>query len=166
MPLMDQDSKRETTLKLKDIKEENQIKQNKVAKLEEKLNSLDNLQKIQTGNTQGMTKEQINKSTRDAAIDLNMRTDLHQELITNIGKNLYDARDNLNTVSVEVNKQDEQIDRIHENVGETQNVVGRTDKRITGMNRRVFCHKFLLNLLALILFSAIITVLIIKLTRK
>lgn len=116
---MDFDTKREVTLKLKEVKEENNIKQSKLAKLEEKINAQDNLQKIQKGNTQGMNREQINTATRDAAIDLNLKTDLQQDLITNIGRNLYDARGNLVAVSMEVNSQGEQIDRIHGNVGET-----------------------------------------------
>lgn len=163
--MMNPDSKRENTYKLKSAKDDLIIKTAKVQKLEEKLSGMDNLRKIQQGNTLGMSQEEITKSTRDAAIDLNLKTDLHQDLINEIGKNLYSARDNLNTITVEVNKQDEQIDRIHGNVGDTQKVLGRTDKRISSMNRRVYCHKLLLNLLSFVLFISILVLLIIKLLK-
>ena len=95
-----------------------------------------------------------------------MKTDLHQDLIHDIGKNLYEANDNLGVITVEVKNQGDQIDRIHNNVGLTQNTIGRTDKRISSMNRRIYCHKLLLNILIVVLFLATLTVLIVKLTRK
>lgn len=164
--MMDLNQKRENQLKLKTYKENIDLKQRSILKLEENIGKWDNLNKIQTGNTGGMTNNQLKKGAYDAAVDLNMKTDLHQDLIHDIGKNLYEANDNLGVITVEVKNQGDQIDRIHNNVGLTQKTIGRTDKRISSMNRRIYCHKLLLNMLIVVLFLATLTVLIVKLTRK
>ena len=163
--MMDPDSKREVQSKLRTCKDELERRKKEITKFEDRLTSEANLKKIQSGNTQGMSREQISQSTRDAAVDLNKKTDMQQDLINQIGTNLYTARDNMQVVTVEIDKQGEQIDRIHKNVGDTEKIVGRTDKRITGMNRRTYCHKVLLYLLMFVLFVAIIVMLIVKLIK-
>ena len=163
--MMDQGTKRDTLNKIKTIKDDQQIKNRKCNQLSEKTEQSRNLKKIQSGNIDGMSKEQISKSTKDAVLDLNMKTDMQQELLNDIGKNLSEANNNLNIVGTEVDRQGNQIDRIQDNVGETQKVVGRTDKRITGMNRRVYCHKLLLNFLAILLAIAIIITFFVKLVN-
>ena len=163
--MMDPNTKRETLNKLKTIKEDQELKNRKHKQLIDKTEQSRNLKKIQSGNLDGMSREQISTSTKDAVLDLNMKTDMQQELLNNIGKNLSEANNNLNIVATEVDKQGNQIDRIQDNVGETQKVVGRTDKRITGMNRRVYCHKLLLNVLAVLLAVAVLITFLVKIVN-
>jgi len=124
------------------------------------------MNKIKDGDTQNLTSKQVYEATKGAAIDLNMKSDMNQELIDNIGKNLYTANDNLKVVSVEVKRQDGQIDKITKDVADTGVIIGKTDKRISGMNRRTCMHKCLLHTLIILLILAIVVILIVKLTKK
>ena len=146
-------------------KEEISIKKRNIEKMKVNMESNENLKRIKSGETQGLNKEQITEATKVAAIDLNMRTDMNQELIGEIGKNLYTANDNLKFVSVEVNKQGTQIDKISGDVADTGKIVGRTGKRIDSMNRRTCCHKFLLHVLIVLLAVSCFVVAIVKLTK-
>ena len=166
MASLDNSAKCEFNSDLKIKKEESSIKQRNVDKMKLNMESNENLNKIKTGDTQGLSRQQINEATKGAAIDLNMRTDMNQELIGEIGKNLYTANDNLKLVSVEVNKQGTQIDKISGDVADTGKIVGRTGKRIDSMNRRTCCHKCLLHVLIVLLAVSCVVVLIVKLTRK
>ena len=166
MATLDNSAKYEFNSDLKIKKEECSIKQRNVDKMKQNMESNENLNKLKAGDSQGLTKQQINEATKGAAIDLNMRTDMNQELIGEIGKNLYTANDNLKFVSVEVNKQGTQIDKISGDVADTGKIVGRTGKRIDSMNRRTCCHKCLLHVLIVLLAVSCVVVLIVKLTRK
>lgn len=122
--------------------------------------------KLKDGSYKGMTQNQVQDATRYGAIEVNKKADMNQDLINEIGKNLYQANDNLKTVSVEVKKQDVQIDKISKDVGDTNKIIKRTDKRITGMSRRSCCIKFLLWLLIILLVIANLITLIVKLTKS
>lgn len=160
------EEKREYNMSFKPAKDNTNTRQRKIDNLKEKLDNMENMGRIKAGDTSGMTREQASKATKGAAIDLIVKGDQHEELIGQIGRNLYDANDNLNNVAIEVDKQGKQIDKIGDDVADTQKIVGRTDKRITGMNRRVWCHKFLLNVMIVILFMAIVAILVVKLVNK
>lgn len=147
---------------MKTIKDDCAIKQKSFNKLEEKFKDRENLNKLKSGKTDGLSHGDIYKSTRDGVIDLNMKTDLQQDLLDNIGNNLYSAQANLENATLEVKRQGGQIDKISGDVAETGQTVKRTDKTITSMTRRAYCHKLMLNMLSVLLFIAIIIVLITK----
>jgi capsule polysaccharide export protein KpsE/RkpR len=106
-----------------------------------------------------------NKDTREAVLDLHKQTDMHQDLLSDIGKDLTTANTNLQTIAGELDGQGQQIKRIHGNVQDTNVTVKRTDKLTNKMQTRAYCMKFLLHILAILLFIANITVLILKLVK-
>ena len=62
MNVLDPDLKREYTMKIKNIRDEINLKSVKINKLEEKLNSTSNLNKFKNGETNDMSDEQIKKA--------------------------------------------------------------------------------------------------------
>ena len=162
---MDAFTKKEYALAFKTAKDNNNIKQNKLDKLSLKIENLDNYESLKTGNN-NLTSKQANNALKSAAININLKGEKEEELIGAIGKNLYEANDNLNIIAVDVDRQGIQIDKISDDVADTNKIVNRTDKRISGMNRRVWCHKFLLNIMIVVLFVANIIILVIKLVNK
>lgn len=166
MQNLDAFTKKEYNIRFKAVKDDFNIREKNVNRLEERINNNETMNKLKSGETTGVTKAQAYNAQRDAVLDLNLKGELHDELIGQIGKNLYEANDNLNVITQEVDKQGRQIDKISDDVHDTRKVLVRTDKRITSMNRRVWCHKFLLNLMIIFLIIAIGVVTIVKLTNK
>lgn len=105
------------------------------------------------------------KTTRDAVIDLHQKADYNQDLIHEIGKDLVCANNNLNNIVVEVKGQGEQLNRVHGNIQDTGVSIKRTDKLTNRMQTRAYCVKFLLHVLAFLMFVSIVVVLILKLTK-
>ena len=105
---------------------------------------------------------EMNKTTRNAVLDLHKKTDYQGDLVNDIGKDLIEANKNLNNVQTELKKQGEQIVNVHGHVLQTGLSVKRADKNINAMSRRNTCHKIMLHILAVILLASIVIVLIIK----
>jgi hypothetical protein len=118
------------------------------------------------GSKTNLTAGEINKTNREAILDLHKNTDYQQELLHGIKSDMVDTRTNLKGIVVEVKQQGETLNRVKNNLQETNTVIKRTDKNITQMQKREFCHKLLLHILALLLFVSIIVAIIYKLTRK
>lgn len=118
------------------------------------------------GSKTNLTAGEIKKTNREAILDLHKNTDYQQELLHGIKSDMVDTRTNLKGMVVEVKQQGETLNRVKVNLQETNTVIKRTDKNITQMQRREFCHKLLLHILALLLFVSIIVAVIYKLTRK
>ena len=131
------------------------------------MNHNKNLNDLMTnGSKTNLTGAEINKTSRDAILDLHKHTDYQQELLHGIKGDLVDTRTNLKGMVVEVKTQGETLNRVQNNLQETNTVIKRTDKNITQMQRREFCHKLLLHILAFLLFLSIIVAIVYKLTRK
>jgi len=118
------------------------------------------------GSKTNLTSGEINKTNREAILDLHKSTDYQQELLHGIKSDMVDTRTNLKGIVVEVKQQGETLNRVQNNLQETNTVIKRTDKNITQMQKREFCHKLLLHILAFLLFISIIAAVIFKLTRK
>jgi hypothetical protein len=71
----------------------------------------------------------------------------------------------LETITVDVKQQGDQIGRVQKDLKDTGVSVKRTDKKVTIMNRRNFWHKCLLHFLAVLLFVAIVAVVVWKATK-
>lgn len=162
---MDSYSKKEFLFTFKSAKDNNHIKQNKIDKLYKKIEDIDNYEALKSGNN-NLTSKQANNALKTAAININLKGEQEKDLIYSIGNNLYVANDNLNVIAVDVDKQGLQIDKISDDVGDTNKIINRTDKRISSMNRRIWCHKFLLNIMIVVLFIANIVILVLKLANK
>jgi hypothetical protein len=98
-------------------------------------------------------------------MDIHKNVDYNQNLLNEIGKDLITAHSNLNTVVVDVKGQSDQIHRIQDGVKEVDSSNKRTNKNINAMIRRVFCEKFLLHVLAFLLFLSIIAAIIYKVCK-
>jgi len=134
--------------------------------MEEKLNQNRNMANLMSGDKSDLTKREINATTRDAILDLHKETDFQQELLGGIKNDLLDTRTNMKGMVVEVKKQGETLNRVENNLQETNTVIKRTDKNITRMQRREFIHKLLMYILNILLFIAIIITIIYKITKK
>lgn len=112
-----------------------------------------------------MNRNDVNKGTRDAIIDIYAKTDEQGDIIKLIGDDIKVANNNMQTVLVDVKQQGDQIVKITGNVQDAGTSVKRTDKKITQMQRRNFLHKCLLHVLAIVLFIAIIVVFLVKIIK-
>lgn len=121
---------------------------------------------VNNGSNANLTATEINKTNREAILDLHKNTDYQQELLYGIKNDMVDTRTNLKGMVVEVKQQGETLNRVQGNLQETNTVIKRTDKNITQMQKREFCHKLLLHALAFLLLISIIVAIIYKLTRK
>jgi hypothetical protein len=149
------------------LKSDYDLRNTAINRIEEKLNHNKNLNDLMTnGSKSNLTTSEINKTNREAILDLHKNTDYQQELLHGIKSDMIDTRTNLKGMVVEVKQQGETLNRVQNNLQETNTVIKRTDKNITQMQRREFCHKLLLHILAVLLFISIIIAIIYKLTRK
>jgi hypothetical protein len=137
-----------------------------INRMEEKLIQNKNMNNLISGDKGNLSKREINVTTRDAILDLHKQTDFQQDLLGEIKNDLLDTRANMKGMVVEVKKQGETLDRVQNNLLETNTVIKRTDKNITLMQRREIIHKFLMYILNILLFISIIIAIIYKLTKK
>jgi len=140
-------------------------KKSNVSKIEEKYLSQQNMKKLTANGGASVSKNDGRKAERDMVLDVNQKTDYQQDLLNDITKDIYTSHDNLQNITKEVKGQTETIHNIKKNVAETGVSVKRADKNINVMSRRNTCHKFVLHLLAVILFLGIVACLIFKLVK-
>ena len=142
------------------------MRNNNINRMEEKLIQNKNMNNLMSGEKNNLSKREINLTTRDAILELHNETDFQQELLGEIKNDILDTMTNMKGMVVEVKKQGETLDRVQNNLLETNTVIKRTDKNITGMQRRELIHKLLMYTLNILLFISIIIAIIYKLTRK
>jgi len=149
------------------LKSDFDLRNTAINRIEEKLRHNKNLNDLMVNGTNtSLSKNQINQTSREAILDLHKQTDYQQELLHGIKNDMVDTRTNLKGMVVEVKQQGETLNRVQNNLLDTNNVIKRTDKTMTQMQRREFCHKLLLHILAILLFISIIVAIIYKLNRK
>jgi methyl-accepting chemotaxis protein len=118
------------------------------------------------GSGQGIvSRSELDNSERDAVLDFDKNVNYQKDLLIEIGKDINNASSNLKTIVTEVKSQGDTINRIVVNTKDAEISVKRTDKNINLMQRRMYCQKFLLHLLAFLLFIANIIVLIYKIIK-
>lgn len=146
--------------KVRGFNNEYTIKKKKIDKLEEKVTYMINNQKFKSGELKG---QDLRNAERGAIKELHKETDEQGEIITEIGKDLAGANNDLREAAVEVKKQGDQIVHIHEGVHQADSAVKRTDQNINQMTKRAFCMKFLMIILVVVLFLLDVAFLIWKL---
>ena len=134
-------------------------------KIEEKFIGQQNTNKLFYGTGNNLSKTEVKKLERDALVDMDRKIDYQGDLMNEIGKDLYSAHGNLTGIVKEVKSQGETIVRIKDNVQDAGTSVKRADKNISLMQRRSFCQKLLLHIVAVTLFLANATILIYKLSK-
>jgi predicted phage tail protein len=120
---------------------------------------------LTNGSNANISRKEVKKIEREAVLDLNKKTDLQEDLLKNIAKDIITSNDNLTGIVVEVKNQGGQIQRIQSTVADTGTSVKRADKNITIMQRRNYCVKMLLHILAVTLLLANIALVIYKISR-
>lgn len=138
-----------------------------VNKIEEKLTHNKNLKDlIINDSNSNLTKEQVRQSSREAILELHNKADYHQELLKDIKNDVVDTRTNLKGMTFQVKQDSETLNRVQNNLLDSNKIVKRTDKNISQMQRREIFHKILLYALAILLFFLIIVSIVYKINRK
>lgn len=83
-----------------------------------------------------------------------------------IKSDVVDTRTNLKVMAFQVNQDTETLKRVQNNLMDANRVVKRTDMNMTQMQRREFCHKLLMHVLAFLLFFLIVVSIVYKVNRK
>lgn len=113
-----------------------------------------------------LTNAEIKQTSRDAILTLHQQTDYQKMLLEDIKTDIYYTNTSLKGISSEVIGQGETLNRVRLNIGITDTVIRKTDIKITQIQRKEFCHKLLLHILALLIFISIILSLIFKLRKE
>lgn len=159
-----QEKQREHISKVKILKSEYETKRTAIFKLEEKYISKSNLNKLSSG-AGGVSKSDAKKAERDAVSEFDKNVNYQQELLTGIDKDMNDAYRNMTNIVGEVKAQGETITIVQVGIKDTEVSVKRADKNINTMQRRSYCQKFLLHLLAVVLFLGILSAVFYKLFK-
>lgn len=141
------------------MQSEYDIKKVRFSKIQDAYNKDQKMSQLKSGQLRGSERSQ---AERDFAVDLHKETDQQGDIIKDIGKDLRGANENLGEIANEAQKQDKQIDRIHEKVLQGQSTVKQTDALSKTMIWRAKCTKVLLWLTNILVFIAIIVIVIIK----
>lgn len=135
------------------------IKKTRFNKLSDNYQKEERLNKLKSGQLKGGERVQ---AERDYAVELHKETDIQGDIISDIGKDIRGANENLGEIAIAVDEQGKQIDRIHGKVLSGQAVVKSTDNRTKAMINRAICLKALLWITNIIIFLAVVVVIIIK----
>lgn len=152
-PLMD---------KFSELKNDFNIIKNNFYKKKDEVMTAHNKERLMRGELHGVEKK---KAERDMALDQMKDIDEHGLLIDSIGDNLKGAGNNLTNMNVEAKKQREQINRVGDKVVKMDNNIKKTGQVMGGIERRVFCRKFIVWLGIIILFLANIIMVFLILAR-
>ena len=131
-PLMD---------KFSEYKSDFDIIKNKFLKKKDEVMTAHNQELLMQGKLHGVEKK---KAERDMALDQIKQIDEHELIIDGIGNNIKDANTNLANMNVEAKKQRERIDNIGDKVVQMDQTVKKTGDVFDGVEKRVFCRKFML----------------------
>ena len=131
------------------------IIKNKYNKKRDEVMTAHNQELLMQGKLHGVVKK---KAERDMALDEMKEIDEHDIMIDDIAKNIKDANNNLDNMNVEAKKQREQIERVDDKVIQMDRTVKKTGDIFDGIEKRVFCRKFMLWLGIVILLLANIVI--------
>lgn len=145
-PLMD---------KFNEYKNDFEILKNKYNKKRDEVMSAHNQELLMQGKLHGVEKK---KAERDMALDQMKNIDEHELIIDDIAQNVKDANANIANMNVEVKNQGERIKNVDDKVIQMDQTVKKTEERFGGMEKRIFCRKFLLWLGIVILLLANIVI--------
>ena len=145
-PLMD---------KFNEYKNDFEILKNKYNKKRDEVMSAHNQELLMQGKLHGVEKK---KAERDMALDQMKNIDEHEIMIDSIAQNVKDANANIANMNVEVKNQGERIKNVDDKVIQMDQTVKKTEERFGGMEKRIFCRKFLLWLGIVILLLANIVI--------
>ena len=150
-PLMD---------KFNEYKNDFEIIKNKYNKKRDEVMTAHNQELLMQGKLHGVEKK---KAERDMALDQMKQIDEHDLIIDGIQNNIKGANNNLANMNVELKKQGEQINTIGEKVIQMDQTVKKTGEVYDGMEKRIFCRKFMmwLGIVILLLANIVIAFLII-----
>ena len=135
--------------KLKSIKNDMEKCKRKLNEKEKKLDQLKRVSKFYDGELEGVERM---KTEREILLDNQRNVDNQGLMIDSIQKNVRDAGTNLQNINTELDSQGQKMERIHENVLDTEDEVKKTAKIIGKMERRHNCMK-VISLMAIILFG-------------
>lgn len=141
-PLMD---------KFNEYKNDFDIIKNKFNKKKDEVMTAHNQELLMQGKLRGVEKK---KAERDMALDQIKQIDEHELIIDGISDNIKGANANLANMNVEAKKQREQIVNIGDKVVQMDQTVKKTGEVFDGVEKRVFCRKFMLWLGIVILLLA------------
>ena len=145
-PLMD---------KFNEYKNDFEILKNKYNKKRDEVMSAHNQELLMQGKLHGVEKK---KAERDMALDQMKNIDEHELIIDDIAQNVKDANANIANMNVEVKNQGERIKNVDDKIIQMDQTVKKTEERFGGMEKRIFCRKFLLWLGIVILLLANIVI--------
>ena len=145
-PLMD---------KFNEYKNDFEIIRNKYNKKKDEVMSAHNKELLMQGKLHGVEKK---KAARDMALDQMKNIDEHELMIDDIAQNVKDANANIANMNVEVKNQGERLKNVDDKVIQMDQTVKKTEERFGGMEKRIFCRKFLLWLGIVILLLANIVI--------
>lgn len=145
-PLMD---------KFNEYKNDFEILKNKYNKKRDEVMSAHNQELLMQGKLHGVEKK---KAARDMALDQMKNIDEHELMIDDIAQNVKDANANIANMNVEVKNQGERLKNVDDKVIQMDQTVKKTEERFGGMEKRIFCRKFLLWLGIVILLLANIVI--------
>ena len=137
--------------KFNEYKNDFDIIKNKFNKKKDEVMTAHNQELLMQGKLRGVEKK---KAERDMALDQIKQIDEHELIIDGISDNIKGANTNLANMNVEAKKQREQIVNIGDKVVQMDQTVKKTGEVFDGVEKRVFCRKFMLWLGIVILLLA------------
>ena len=152
-PLMD---------KFNEYKNDFEIIRNKYNKKKDEVMSAHNKELLMQGKLHGVEKK---KAERDMALDQMKDIDEHELMIDSISDNVKGINNNLDNMNVEAKKQREQIERVDDKVVQMDQTIKKTEQTFGGMEKRIFCRKFMLWLGIVLLTLANIVLLFLILAK-
>ena len=152
-PLMD---------KFNEYKNDFEIIRNKYNKKKDEVMSAHNKELLMQGKLHGVEKK---KAERDMALDQMKDIDEHELMIDSISDNVKGINNNLDNMNVEAKKQREQIERVDDKVVQMDQTIKKTEQTFGGMEKRIFCRKFMLWLGIILLTLANIVLLFLILAK-
>ena len=135
--------------KLNQYKSDLEIAKNKLNEKKNKWKTAYNIELLKEGKLTGSDKI---KTERNMILDQHKETDYQGNIIEGIASNIKDTNRNLEGINDELNKQGNQMNRIHDHAMNAESEVKQTEKIMTKMERRQKCMK-ICGALAIIVFG-------------
>ena len=130
-PLMD---------KFSELKNDFEICKKNFYKKKDEVMTAHNQERLMRGELHGVEKK---KAERDMALDQVKQVDEQGLIVNSIGENLKGAGANLTNINSGLKEQREQIERVGEKVVNMDTNIKKTGQLMGGIERRVFCRKFI-----------------------
>jgi len=130
-PLMD---------KFSELKNDFEICKKNFYKKKDEVMTAHNQERLMRGELHGVEKK---KAERDMALDQVKQVDEQGLIVNSIGENIKGAGANLTNINSGLKEQREQIERVGEKVVNMDTNIKKTGQLMGGIERRVFCRKFI-----------------------